>query len=948
LHHAAQKVALVRNEQSLISDEKALLSQADSKKAFGSTLNERKQMSTKTSIKRIALVAVSALGFGLISVVPAKAAPGEASAVTDLDGIFVNAVAGNYQLVQREDVAFSVSVGIDVAAGIGAEEGVTLKAVFTSKPTASTLVQVASTSGTFTDNDNANNLNSTSVDGDGTTPASLQMWPDANDTLADDNTTGTFDFTPDVPGTYSVRVWHDQDADGFYDAGTEKTRTITVIAGGTPASLTVTTYAALSTVTDANVLDANEDGSLIKLLLKDSAGNATKLAAGEGITVSGTNSVTLNGAADSITLTSATTQDISGDMIVNVKKAAAGTSVVTISAAGTIASAFASQTTNLEFVAVVSDETMTPVINETTGVNATAFGAGNAPTAVAASTAKTSIALKLTSAAGGTSRYVAMNLVDTTGAITGYAGANYTQAVSISDTAAGTSAASIAAATWSATTRAATGATGADAYTLYFLESVANVANINGSVGITVTATTAAASAANSSWNISTVSGVSGGSVALELTCKDQFSTAMSGQAVVFSIAGRNAAITTGLNAVTNSSGVAAFSYTDTGTATSAATDTVSATCAGTGVTATVSVSFNADNAVSTVTVSGGNTSAGVTAATVTRVDIAAGTAGAAGARALAANAITATVKSASGALLAGVPVTFTITGTGAAIPSSQVTKYTNNSGVATSQAYGWIAGTYTYTATAGGKSGTGTITFAQTEATEARKITASVSGPIVTAKVVDRFGNPVPLVTVYATKTGTGYFGDGKLKTSGQTDTNGEISFAVAGGDADVTVATYDITDVTAKGAGQTCSRAGTASCGDTAADDTAFTTYAAGTTTTAETGVGNNVAAYTEAGVSKVTVSVTGINAAVDAATEAAVEATDAANSAYEAAVVATETAEAAVAAAEEAKAAADAATAAVEALATEVSTLLAGLKTQLTTLTNTVAKILRRVKA
>ena len=31
-------------------------------------------MSTKTSIKRIALVAVSALGFGLLSVVPAKAA----------------------------------------------------------------------------------------------------------------------------------------------------------------------------------------------------------------------------------------------------------------------------------------------------------------------------------------------------------------------------------------------------------------------------------------------------------------------------------------------------------------------------------------------------------------------------------------------------------------------------------------------------------------------------------------------------------------------------------------------------------------------------------------------------------------------------------------------------------------------------------------------------------
>ena len=77
LHHEAQKVALTQNEQTLISDEKAFLSQADSKKAFGSTSFERKQMSTKTTLKRIALVAVSALGFGLLSTVaPANAATG--------------------------------------------------------------------------------------------------------------------------------------------------------------------------------------------------------------------------------------------------------------------------------------------------------------------------------------------------------------------------------------------------------------------------------------------------------------------------------------------------------------------------------------------------------------------------------------------------------------------------------------------------------------------------------------------------------------------------------------------------------------------------------------------------------------------------------------------------------------------------------------------------------
>ena len=79
LHHAAQKGATVGSEQTLISDEKAFSRQADLKKAFGSTINERKQMSTKASIKRIALVAVSALGFGVLSMVPASAADSTAT-----------------------------------------------------------------------------------------------------------------------------------------------------------------------------------------------------------------------------------------------------------------------------------------------------------------------------------------------------------------------------------------------------------------------------------------------------------------------------------------------------------------------------------------------------------------------------------------------------------------------------------------------------------------------------------------------------------------------------------------------------------------------------------------------------------------------------------------------------------------------------------------------------
>ena len=60
-------------KDTLITYERALISQADLRKFRGSTI-ERKQMSTKTTFKRVALVAVAALGLGLLSVAPSNAA----------------------------------------------------------------------------------------------------------------------------------------------------------------------------------------------------------------------------------------------------------------------------------------------------------------------------------------------------------------------------------------------------------------------------------------------------------------------------------------------------------------------------------------------------------------------------------------------------------------------------------------------------------------------------------------------------------------------------------------------------------------------------------------------------------------------------------------------------------------------------------------------------------
>jgi hypothetical protein len=80
---------------------------------------------------------------------------------------------------------------------------------------------------------------------------------------------------------------------------------------------------------------------------------------------------------------------------------------------------------------------------------------------------------------------------------------------------------------------------------------------------------------------------------------------------------------------------------------------------------------------------------------------------------------------------------------------------------------------------------------------------------------------------------------------------------------------------------------------------------------------------------------------SASGNAATDAANEATDAANAATDAANAAAEAADAATAAAQDA---ADA----VAALSTEVATLIAALKKQITSLTNLVIKIQKKVKA
>jgi len=82
---SARAMYRVRAKRSLITYEKAFSTQAEPRIVRGSTI-ERKQMSTKTTFKRVALVTVAALGLGVLSVAPSNAA-------AELDSISVSAAS---------------------------------------------------------------------------------------------------------------------------------------------------------------------------------------------------------------------------------------------------------------------------------------------------------------------------------------------------------------------------------------------------------------------------------------------------------------------------------------------------------------------------------------------------------------------------------------------------------------------------------------------------------------------------------------------------------------------------------------------------------------------------------------------------------------------------------------------------------------------------------------
>jgi trimeric autotransporter adhesin len=924
-------------------------------------------MSTKTTFKRVALVAVAALALGGLSAVSANAGTQIPSSVT----------VGTIPTIAKGQNAL-IPVTVALPTGTANNDSFTVVTKVTSAPTTSAFTGITK-AGLKADGTAAGDSFVTGVIAAGSTTAAKLTYSVATSSTAVGygglgTPTQKSDFTPSVssdflvtncttspstaaaPCSMVVYINFQADVSGSYTFLVSATNaavanTNAYAAGDASTSITVSTASAAATVTMTPVGNAPQansaNGQLIKVSIKDANGVAAALGGSDTIKIvpsSANTTLTVLKASDASTITSGSgttgvtlgsTSFSNGTAYVQFKDstATATTVVLTASGSGTLSS---SVTHTASITTVVP--TQATLTNVTIGDSATAVRPGSGHVGVAsnadtAATTATSHTYTITDTGssltvGTSTESVDVNIVDTAG-LYGVKAATVDLGV-VTLTATTTTKYSGTVTISGALSTAATS----------FKVSVGNTASNTSGQYITVTsATPVYTSGSLVAGPATSIRGAVGGSITLTGAVTDQFGAAVANVPVTVSVAGRNAT-TVSVGLASDANGNVSYVLKDAALSTTTLTkDTV--TLAITGASQSdgknvVVVSYGTTT-VSTVTVTGGNTTSSVANATVTVNPIYAGDGAESGAQ-----PIKATVKDANGALLAGVPVTFTVAGTGVAVPTASATVYTGAAGTASSSVYAWIAGTYTYTVTAGGVSTTGTITFANTTSAYARTISAAVDGNVVTATVKDRFGNAVQGATVYIKLAGGANVG-GLFKTSTTTGATGTAQFAVSGTGTATVYSNLDPSAVTGTlPSDQSCALAGNLTCASGATAAVAFTAATAGTALVSESGVGASIA---PAGVNSASVSVTGndkaAQSAADAATDAANEATDAANAATDAALAAADAADAATAAAQDASDA-------VASLASKVEAMVASLKAQITSLTNLVIKIQKKVKA
>ncbi len=213
-------------------------------------------MSTKTTFKRIALVAVAALGLGVVtSVAPASAAQAAAATFTT-----ASTTATTTQASGRVGVAANVVTNFNFAADSGATDTITLTSAFSAKPAGSTATITPVASAVVTGGGTAGpTINTNTVSGSTATIllSALGTAADASDAVELSST-----FTPDVAGTYTVLTWHDANLNGALDADEAyATKSFSIAADAPTVAMTV--YGSTTVISPATTDD--DLGALVKV-----------------------------------------------------------------------------------------------------------------------------------------------------------------------------------------------------------------------------------------------------------------------------------------------------------------------------------------------------------------------------------------------------------------------------------------------------------------------------------------------------------------------------------------------------------------------------------------------------------------------------------------------------------------------------------------------------------
>jgi trimeric autotransporter adhesin len=899
-------------------------------------------MSTKTTFKRIALVAVAALGLGVVTSVAPASAAGSVTPTSVVVGTIPSASVGtahvtpitvNFPANALGSDSFTISVRVTASPAGSAynsrqtdyQGGVTTAG---SIHVAKILIANAATGNDGIGAQLAGVLSTSTADA-----ATVSMsYVSSVATAAAGKASFTVSVMPQFAGTHSVLV---------SVRGTSiavPTNYAAYTAGDATATYSFATGVAPTTATLATVTGAATTAAAVGRLMKVTLNTGAVLGAGETIRLS-TNQTTSSMVAITNQLTGAVgnsgtytaTLDLDSSHFVggvayfklaDSTSTAATTTVVTATGTGLLSP---SVTSTVSSATVLLASAASITVNN--GVAAVRPGSGHTGGGVTTSTTAMSdvAATTATSHSYGlstttlTAAVTRMAVTDTSGAITGIPGVTFETSVSTAVTTA------VGSVSFTATLAAA------DSFT-------ARIHSTTAEATITVTGATAAVTTCTAE-PASTVYATHGTSVLATALCKDQFGAAVANSPLTVAVTGRNAT-TASAALATDATGRASFTLADAGTAATLLTQAVITFTSALATDPTVTVNYGLDR-VTKVALST-PTTLNTAATGITYTDIDADSAAGASATT---TTITATVTDVNGAVLVGVPVTFTTASAGAGILSTKVTVYTGTAGTAAASVYGWTAGIKTFTATAGAIAATGTVNYRQggvtgtNSATEANTISAVANGNSIIVTAKDRFGNVVSGVPLWGTRTGNGTFGGGS-NTNGQTtgvDGTAEFLFNAGSADSVVTITAGSATATPLPCYAQTGNLAGINTC-STNATQTAYTASTVGTTTTAQTGVGASIA---PAGVSSVTVAVPAGTDSAQTAADSAAEATDAANAATDAANAAAEAADAATAAAQDA---ADA----VAALSTQVSEMVLALKKQITALTNLVIKIQKKVKA